>query len=59
MVVGLAEEAAAPEFHKHTAVFPGFSSWGWGPASNCFFVPAIFLRNAGKGRAFFVSAPGQ
>lgn len=49
MAMGSAEEAAAPNFYKHTAVFPGFLFLGvWPPTSSCSFVPAIFLQDAGK-----------
>jgi hypothetical protein len=58
MAMGSAEEAAAPKFYKHTAVFPGFLFLGvWPPTSSCSFVPAIFLQDAGKGEGILCLWP--
>lgn len=57
MAMGSEEEAAAPKFYKHTAVFPGFLFLGVWPPSNCSFVPAIFLQDAGKGEGILCLCP--
>lgn len=58
IAVSAAEEAAACEFHKHTAesflvfLFPG----GGAPLAVALLCAAIFLQDVGQGRAFFVFA---
>lgn len=57
MAVGSAEEAAAPKFYKHTAVFPGFLFLGvWPPLAIALLCLLSSSRMQGRARAFFVSA---
>lgn len=60
MATGSAEEAAAPKFYKHTAVFPGFLFLGvWPPLAVALLCLLSSSRMQGRARAFFVSAPEQ
>lgn len=61
LAIGSAEEAAAPECHKHTAeaflvfLFPG----GVAPLTVALLCAAVFLQDVGKGEGVLCLCPSE